>query len=227
MRLRQELASVARAYPQSPPFVLVGHSMGGLLSHMQVTTVKRETWSDVIGHEEARRVFAKVKPGDIVDQSTCFHANPRVGRVIFICTPHRGSKMAVGGIGDLAARLITLPVSLTSLLAQSVGESVGIITGDPNRLPNSVTGLSPGNPTLRMLDTVPITAPHHSIIGDRGKGDTPNSSDGVVEYWSSHLKSARTECIVPGPHGACEMPETISEIRRILHRHTGGNVTIR
>jgi hypothetical protein len=42
---------------------------------------------------------------------------------------------------------------------------------------------------------------HHSIIGDRGKGDTPNSSDGVVPYWSSHLATAKSEKIVPGLFG--------------------------
>lgn len=70
-----------------------------------------------------------------------------------------------------------------------------------------------------MLDHTPMTAPHHSIIGDRGKGDSPKSSDGVVEYMSSHVCSAKTESIVPGPHSACEMPETLAEIRRILHLH--------
>ena len=221
MRLRQELASVERAYPRSRPYVLIGHSMGGLLSRMQVATVKREYWNKVLGPDKTARFFAKVKPGDIVDQSTRYEANRHIDRVIFICTPHRGSEMAVGSIGELAARLIALPVSLTTTFAQTVGDSVTIITGDPKRMPNSVTGLSPRSPTLKMLDTVPITAPHHSIIGDRGKGDTPNSSDGVVKYWSSHLKSAQSELIVPGPHGACEMPETIAEIRRILHQYCG------
>ena len=36
----------------------------------------------------------------------------------------------------------------------------------------------------------------HTIIGDRGRGDSPNSSDGVVPYWSSHLEGAETEHIV-------------------------------
>jgi hypothetical protein len=70
-----------------------------------------------------------------------------------------------------------------------------------------------------VLDTRSIEVPHHSIIGDRGKGGTPNSSDGVVEYWSSRLKSAKSEKIVPGPHGACELPETLKELRRLLHLH--------
>jgi hypothetical protein len=59
----------------------------------------------------------------------------------------------------------------------------------------------------------------HSVIGDQGKGDTPNSSDGVVPYWSSHLPGAQSEKIVPSGHGANENPEGIEEIRRILFLH--------
>jgi hypothetical protein len=100
-----------------------------------------------------------------------------------------------------------------------MGDSVAIVTGDPNRMPTSVSGLSPNNPSLKVLDHRPLQAPHHSIIGDRGKGDGRNSTDGVVDYWSSHLDSAQSECIVAGPHSACELPATLAEIRRILHLH--------
>jgi hypothetical protein len=87
----------------------------------------------------------------------------------------------------------------------------------------SIDGLSPANPSFKIINSQPIEVPHHSIIGDRGKGDTPNSSDGVVEYWSSRLDSAKSEKIVPGPHGACELPETLDELRRILHLHLKSN----
>jgi hypothetical protein len=40
-----------------------------------------------------------------------------------------------------------------------------------------------------------------------------------VPYWSSHLASAQSELIVPGPHGSYELPETIDELRRILKLH--------
>jgi hypothetical protein len=76
---------------------------------------------------------------------------------------------------------------------------------------------------FQVLDSRPLEAPHHSIIGDRGKGDTPNSSDGIVEYWSSHLDSAVSEKIVPGPHGSFDTPETLAELRRILHLHLKSN----
>lgn len=217
-RLREELEKVRQRYPDSKEMVLVGHSMGGILSRTQVTNVTRADW-DVIGKDKADRFFANVKPGSLVERCTIFQANPHVDRAIFICSPHRGSDMAVGTLGDLAIRLISLPVDIVSTATSSVGSSISIVTGDPNRMPNSIDGLSPRNPTLKVLDNSPITVPHHSIIGDRGKGDSPNSSDGVVEYWSSRLKSARSEKIVPGPHGSCELPETIGELRRILHLH--------
>jgi pimeloyl-ACP methyl ester carboxylesterase len=218
LRLREELAKYRGQHPGSRDMVLVGHSMGGLLSRMQVTTITREDW-DVIGKDKAARLFARVKPGDIVHRCAIIDADPHIDRAVFICTPHRGSKMAVGTLGELAIRLISLPVDIASAASQSMGASISIITGDPGRVPTSIDGLSPRNPALKVYDSNPIEVPHHSIIGDRGKGDTPNSSDGVVEYWSSHLKSADSEKIVPGTHGAFKLPECIAELRRILHLH--------
>lgn len=61
--------------------------------------------------------------------------------------------------------------------------------------------------------------PYHSIIGDRGRGDTPDSSDGVVPYWSSHLKGAQSELIVPDSHKAYKNPQAIEEMKRILELH--------
>jgi triacylglycerol esterase/lipase EstA (alpha/beta hydrolase family) len=222
MRLREELHKVRQQHPESKDMVLVGHSMGGLLTRMQVTTIDREAWN-VIGEDKAAQLFKNVKPGDLIDRCATFEANPHIDRAVFICTPHRGSKMAIGTLGSLAIRLISLPVDIVSTATQSLGSSVALITGDSDRMPTSIDGLSPNNPSFKVLDSRPLKVPHHSIIGDRGKGDTPNSSDGVVEYWSSHLKSATSEKIVPGPHGACEMPETLAELRRILRLHLNSN----
>ena len=61
--------------------------------------------------------------------------------------------------------------------------------------------------------------PFHSIIGDRGKGDTPDSSDGVVPYWSSHLDGAESEVFVPAGHGATNHRATVAEVTRILYHH--------
>ena len=104
-------------------------------------------------------------------------------------------------------------------MTKSALNTLSAFTGNSKILPNSVTSLSPKNPTLKVVDKAPMRVPHHTILGDRGRGDSPNSSDGVVPYWSSHLDSAQSQKIVPGPHGSCELPQTIEELKRILHLH--------
>lgn len=82
--------------------------------------------------------------------------------------------------------------------------------------------LEPGDPVLTVMNRRPICAPYHSVIGDRGRGGTPNSSDGVVPYESSHLDGAQSECIVPVKHTAFNRPATIAELDRILRADAGG-----
>jgi len=94
------------------------------------------------------------------------------------------------------------------------------ITGSAKRLPKSVSGLKPTNPAFKVVNSAPITARYHSIIGNRGKpGSLAKSPDGVLPYWSSHLDGAKSELIVPGPHGSCNLPQTIAELKRILRFH--------
>jgi pimeloyl-ACP methyl ester carboxylesterase len=218
MRLREELATARRLHPGMKRYVLVGHSMGGILSRMQATTLERDDW-DVIGKDKAVVLFAKAPPGGLMSRASLFKADPHVARAIFICAPHRGSDMASGPLGKIGRSLIALPAGLVSTATGMVGDTASILTGNAKQLPNSVTGLSTRNPMLKALDAQPVRAPYHNIIGDQGKGDSPLSSDGVVPYWSSHLPRPVSERIVPGPHGACELPETIAELRRILRQH--------
>jgi pimeloyl-ACP methyl ester carboxylesterase len=220
LRLREELAKVDKLYPNHKGYVLVGHSMGGLLSQAQVTTITRADWEKTLG-ALGMQLFATLKPADLVAKATTFKANPRIKRVVFICTPHRGSKMASGGIGSLAMKLISLPVDLATTIKSEIPEET-LRKINNGRLPNSVSNLAPKAPYLAVLNKESIQAPYNSIIGNRGKpGPLADSSDGVVPYWSSHLDGAKSECIVPGPHGSCQLPQTIAELDRILRLHLG------
>jgi hypothetical protein len=223
LRLREELAKVDRLYPNHLPYVIVGHSMGGMLTHAQVTTVTREMWEkDKNMGRTAKSIFANNSKNSLIVRAMTYHANPRIHRVVFICTPHRGSEMASGGIGRFGMSLIALPVQLLSTVKDSLTTAeVAQITGSSKRLPNSITGLKPSNPAFPVINEAPMTVPYHSIIGDRGKGDCPNCTDGVVPYWSSHLAGAKSEQIVPGPHGSAELPQTIAELDRILRLNLG------
>jgi pimeloyl-ACP methyl ester carboxylesterase len=219
MRLREELAKVDKLYPNHRGYVLVGHSMGGTLVQMQVVTVTPAMWEKAVG-QPAKEVLTRSAHDSLIYRSLIFQANPRIKRVVFICTPHRGSETALSGLGRFGRSLIALPLAMTSAMRQSLTDvDLTQFTGSARRLPNSVSGLSPNNPTLQIVNSATITAPYHSIIGDRGRGDSPNSSDGVVPYWSSHLDGAKSELIVPGPHGSQDLPQAIAELQRIMRLH--------
>jgi pimeloyl-ACP methyl ester carboxylesterase len=224
LRFREALAEVQKLYPNHKNYVLVSHSMGGLLSELQVTTMTRANWESTLG-EPASNFFAHLSPDELITRAVTFKANPRIKRVVFICTPHRGAPMAVSTIGEIGMRLISLPSTLVSTVTSEVpAETLKAING--GRLPNSVTNLQPKSPYIQVLNKLPMQTAYHSIIGNRGKpGPLVDSSDGVVPYWSSHETKARSELIVPGPHGSCELPQTIAELDRILRLHLGTRST--
>ena len=218
LELREQLAKVDKLYPKHRDYVFVSHSLGGLLSQMQATTLTGADWERTVG-APAREILSTLPTDSPVYHALIFRANPRVKRIVFICTPHRGSKMATSALGEIGTRLITLPRSFGTAINSSMGHELKEIRG-LSRHPNAVSGLAPDNPTLKVMDTVPVQAAYHSIIGDRGKpGPLADSTDGVVPYWSSHMDKAQSELIVPGPHGSCQLPQTIEELKRLLRLH--------
>jgi triacylglycerol esterase/lipase EstA (alpha/beta hydrolase family) len=221
LRLRQELAKADKLYPNHKPYVVVGHSMGGMLTHLQVTTVTRAMWEkDPKIGAIARNIFARSAKDSVVVRALTYQANPRIKRVVFVCTPHRGSDIATNSIGKIGISLIALPFKVAKTMTDALtAQEIAQLSGSAKRLPTSISGLKPTNPGFPVVNSAPMTVPYHSIIGDRGKGDTPKSTDGVVAYWSSHLDGAKSEKIVPGPHASTGLPQTITELDRILELH--------
>src|SRR5437667_3550289 len=97
LRLREELAKADQLYPNHKPYVVVGHSMGGMLTHDQVVTVTEAMWDKSLG-QVAKSIFKENSGNSLIVRATTFRANPRIKRVVFICTPHRGSDLASNGI---------------------------------------------------------------------------------------------------------------------------------
>jgi len=218
MRLREELAAVDKVYRRQHNMVLIGHSMGGIISRLQVISPGRAIWNAQTGIR-ADELYKTLPPTHLAKRALLFSANPDIGREIYICVPHRGSTMANWSVTSFFTKFIRLPTHIMSAAA----EAPGVIT--ERRQLSSVNRLSPNNPLYAAIDHIPIQVPYHSIIGDRGKGDTPNSSDGVVPYWSSHLDGAKSELIVPGPHGSYSLPQTIAELKRILKLHLASHAS--
>lgn len=215
---RQELNGVARAFPHHKRIVLIGHSMGGMISRLMITDSGDKLWLSYFGKPPAQTpIYGRER--QILEESLIFNHRTDVQRVIFMSTPHRGSELAVNWIGRIAASLVRMPlmiatIPITVISAAATGPGATPI----KRFPNSIDTLSPKNRFVVEVNKLPITPgiPYYSIIGDRGHGDTPQSSDGVVAYWSSHLAGAQSELIVPSNHSSPHNPQAIAEVRRIL-----------
>ena len=220
--LRRELDEVKRDYPGHRNMVIVGHSMGSLISRLMVTDAGEKLWIKAFGHRPSETRSITGHSRDILLKALVFEDRKEIDRAVFYSGPHRGSMLATNWVGRTAARLVKMP----GLLADTRNVILSAATADVAGLamssaPNSIGTLSPNNPFVREINKLPIVPriPYHSIMGDRGKGDTPDSSDGVVAYWSSHLDGAISEKIVPSGHGSHENPEGIEEARRILRLH--------
>ena len=60
----------------------------------------------------------------------------------------------------------------------------------------------------------------HSIIAVKAKfPEIRTGNDGVVEYKSAHVDYVESEFVVRSYHSCQDKPETIEEVRRILHEH--------
>lgn len=216
--LRRELDEAEKHYPLRSKMVVIGHSMGGCISRLLITDTRRSIWDQMFTvPPELMEVTPEHK--HIITESAIFASRPEIGRVIFISTPHRGSDLAVNWMARSFNRLVRLPATLLNTgLDEARYKKHAAGAKHLERFPDSVDTLAPDNDFVRALNTVPInsTIPYHTIAGDRGRGDSPNSSDGVVPYWSSHQQGAKSERIVPSHHGAHQTPEAIAEVDRIL-----------
>ena len=215
---RHDLDGIDHAFPNHRRVVLIGHSMGGMICRLMVTDAGDKIWRDFFRTSPAQTPLAS-DTRKFLEEALVFKHRPDVASAIFISTPHRGSKLATNWIGRIGAGLVRTPRSFTSIYASTKPLLIADPVARPlNRMPNSVDTLEPNDRFVEAVNKIPITTgiPYHSIMGDRGRGDTPNSSDGIVPYWSSHLDGARSELIVDSGHDAQYNPQAIQEVQRIL-----------
>ena len=215
---RRELDGIKRVFPNHKRVVLIGHSMGGMICRLMITDTGDKVWRDFFATSPANTPLAN-DTRKLLEEAFVFKHRPEVKRVIFISTPHRGSGLASSWIGRIGSSFVKRPRPLQSVYAAAKP----LLINDPSarslkRMPNSVDTLESRDRFVQAVNKLPIVPgiPYHSIMGDRGRGDTPNSSDGVVPYWSSHLDGAKSELIVNSDHGAQYNPQAIREVARIL-----------
>ena len=218
--LREKLDAVEKRFPARKPMVVIGYSMGGCICRLLITDSGDRLWMTIFGRPPDQ-VPLSAHARQYFNQELFFHHRPEIGRVIFIATPLRGTRLASGWFGRLGANLI----QSARVAAQASKEMLRLTSIQdelrPRRRANSVDTLSPKSCFVNAINTIPIVPgiPCDTIIGDRGRGDTPNSSDGVVPYWSSHMDEAEVEYIVPSNHKTYQNPEAIAAVLHLLKAH--------
>ena len=216
--LRQELDAIEKKYPLGKPMVVIGHSMGGCITRTLITDPGTKLWVEAFGKSPEQTEMPE-ESKRLLKEALVFKPRTEIGRVIFLSAPHRGSDLAKNWLGRFGSMLVRTPLRMLTI-GKTIREAM---TPDPaalqlKRFPNSVDTLAPNNRFVIAINKIPIVpgVPYHSIVGDRGRGDTPNSSDSVVAYWSSHLDGAASERIVPSNHSTPLNPQAIAEVHRIL-----------
>ncbi|WP_246152025.1 esterase/lipase family protein [Rubripirellula reticaptiva] len=238
-QLRTDLTAMRKVFDESrqdapmDDMVLVGHSMGGLVSRMQTIDSGDEFWKIVSNQpaSSADEAIAKLR-GDDDDRyklvsTLFFRPNTSVKRVITIGTPHRGSEFANDYTRWLARKFIKLP-TMAIRTGNRLAEQNPTVFKDTELLTvaNAIDSLAPESPIFPVMMRAK-RAPgvkYHNIIGVL---ENPSlitgrtvKGDGVVEYDSAHMDDTDSELIIDAPHTSVHMTsKAVFEVRRILLEH--------
>lgn len=228
-RLRQSLVTIRDEFdpqgkdPALDDMVLIGHSMGGLLSRMMVSDSGDQLWRAASDKSPDDVALDREQKQMLVD--TMFFAPvPTVSRVVYVATPHHGSPLGDAWVGRIASRLIRVPkdvMDIQGALAKLNGDDDIGWQFRSERYATSVAQLGLANPVLQAMSKLPMRedVPFHSIVGYNGKEPLPEGGDGVVPYLSAHLDGAMSELVVSSGHSAQETEAAIREMRRVLTLH--------
>lgn len=218
--------------PRWNKMVLLGHSMGGLITQYsqceQPWLLLRNSGSFNPQRLEplmnARYIDRPLPKAAAEPFRTRFYFRPvGAGMVIYLATLHRGAPLATYRLSELLTRLVQLPQNLVEEALRLLTLQDGMLLMEPQRLTDwftSVSQLSPESYSIRGLQGLALRrAPTHSVIGNRGSdAPLPETSDGIVPYWSSHLPIG-SESIVPSGHSVQDDPATARILTDILRRY--------
>jgi pimeloyl-ACP methyl ester carboxylesterase len=226
--LRRDLDEVRRKFDPDRSdaaldrMVLVGHSMGGLLTKLMAQDSGTRLWR-LISDRPVDELAGEPEDLDLFRRALIFKPRPEVRRVIFIATPHRGSPVDRGGLERLGSRLVRLPDPLRASYGRLMARNGPDFFTERFRkgIPTSMDELEWQSPILIALDELglapEITA--HSIIADRRDPPRAGGGDGLVAYESVHRDGVASELLISSAHLCQDHPAVIREVRRILLEH--------
>ena len=137
--------------------------------------------------------------------------------MVYIATPHRGSRLDRGSVRAIGTRLVLLPDALRAAHHRLVAGNPPDFFREPFRqgLPSSIDELEWDSPILTGLSELahPPALKVHSIIAVRPDSPPGHRTDGLVSYESAHVAGAASEKLVSAGHLCQDHPEVIGEVR--------------
>ncbi|MBX3424428.1 MAG: alpha/beta fold hydrolase [Pirellulales bacterium] len=235
-RMREDLAVMrqtldpARREPALDQMVLVGHSMGGLVSKLQTVDSRDAFWKTV-----SEKPFAELQAEEAQRKELAnaffFDPNPSVRRVVTIGTPHRGSEFSNDLTRWLSQKLIRIPAQMLQGRNELFARNPGYFRNESAlKINTSIDSLSPSSPILPVLlaaDPGPWVR-YHNVVGQAPRDGLTNKvsmwiageGDGVVSLVSGEVESAASQIVVPADHQSVHRhPQSILEVRRVLLEH--------
>lgn len=225
-----EARSVLDPNGNSPSFnrmVLVGHSMGGLVSRMQCIASEDEFWK-LISDRDFSELSGDPESLSALKETFFFEPSESVKRVITLATPLKGTRFSNPATQWVSQKLFTLPEMLTSDFGSLARENSKILK-NPELLTTttSVDSLAPDSPFFAAFSVASSSdeVKFHNILGNLPRrslvGKTSNkNSDGIIEVASARAEDAESEIQVNAEHSKVHQhPRTILEVRRILLQH--------
>ncbi|MDO4574470.1 MAG: alpha/beta hydrolase [Planctomycetia bacterium] len=219
-RLRRDL-DPQHTIPNLDQMVLVGHSMGGLISTLQTVDSEDRIWN-LISDTPVSQTRGSETTRDTVDRWFHYTPNPSVRCVITMATPFRGSKLANSATSGLTEFLGKRASLVEENLNQFVRENKSLLK-DKTLLNyyTSIDSLQIENPFWpALLESRPSEqVAYYNIIGVSTRYSKGNvQSDGVVTKASAELPWAETEYLVDSEHSAVPSnPQAILDVAKILH----------
>jgi hypothetical protein len=208
--------------PGLKQMIVMGHSQGGLLTKMTATDSGMQLWPFSVPPED---LDVSAETRETLTRALIIKPLPFVKRVIFVATPHRGSYQALGFLGALSSWLVNMPGRLTKLSVDMLTlQKQGVFLGGVAGIPTSIDNMNPNNAFIKNLVAIPIAdgVVANSIIAVDSDVPLSDAGDGVVKYMSAHIDGVESEKIVRSSHSVQGNPETIMEVKRIMHEHAKG-----
>ncbi|WP_166820406.1 esterase/lipase family protein [Thalassoroseus pseudoceratinae] len=214
--------------------VMLGHSMGGLITKMQITDsgstlwnrFSNVPWPQVRGSEKMKRFFHR---------QFFYEAQPFITRAVFFATPHRGTGLPEAGVRCIALALAGELRTTTQYFQELVQKNPGIIREpdltrygngplirilrSPFFIPSSILNVTEPSSVLQGLDQLPYNprVTIHTVYGRLGEFCDREIGDLVVPPYSAREPETDTLRALRITHGRVHrIPAALQETQQIL-----------